>query len=83
MSSQLWLFAWQDKVKAQPGKNHGSPHIEVGLGCIHAIIEAMPDGDEQKKFTDWWQECIQGAKTQEAVAEEIQIFTARVPKKSS
>ena len=44
-----------EMVKDQPGANLGSPHIRVGLKCLHSLMvdsEARPEF--AKSMKEWW-----------------------------
>ena len=72
-----------DLVKAHPGENLGSPHIRIGLRCLHSLImDKEANSEFLKGMTQWWKESIQD-KSQAEVAEELQIFKVRQPKVGS
>ena len=69
----------------QGGKGPGSPHVQIGTKTIHAILntEVLKKTEHQalrKRLTDWWVSKVTTAgKTENDLAEEIQVFRMEGP----
>ena len=69
----------------QGGKGPGSPHVQIGTKTIHAVLntEVLKKTEHQalrKRLTDWWVSKVTTAgKTENDLAEEIQVFRMEGP----
>ena len=73
------------KEGTQGGKGPGSPHVQTGTKTIHAVLntEILKKPEHQtlrKRLTDWWTtKVIIAGKTENDLAEEIQVFRVEGP----
>ena len=69
----------------QEGKGPGSPHVQIGTKTIHAILntEVLKKTENQAlrtRLTEWWVSKVTTAgKTENDLAEEIQVFRVEGP----
>ena len=78
---------WFRKLREdnQSSKGPGSPHVQIGTKTIHAILntEVLKKSEHQdlrKRLTDWWASRVTPTgKTENDLAEEIQVFRVEGP----